>query len=350
MKRDKERKQMQDENYQHHFENNNNQQSSRTTMTTESELYSDDNTIYEGEDEVHFQSSSSSSLPTIEQVLTSNAINSRAKDIFDGVNINEDYADVHFGDGIIRRTTMKTNATTMDNNCNKSRQKKKYIAIVAILIVIATTITVTFAIMESTNPKILNSTSNTTKQVSKGNATTIYNDHDYDLGSANDIKKNITIDDDDSRAFTKPQKEHIIETNIDEKLAQIIRLVTIRTHTSTSHALSTTGTYQYQAAQWLAQYDTYIPNVPMDSEKKTSDFAIWQYVQRYVVVALFYALQGQNWYSNYNFLSPDKSICDWNDGISYGIFCNDDKEVTQFVLRTYIGLYTLIYHPFLLRC
>jgi hypothetical protein len=322
--------QLGDENYQHYFTYKNDINDTETTSMEASidmNQYKDNSSIYnDDEGVVHFDSSS---LPTVEQILNDNAMFSsnttvrmsnsgRGNNVFDDdVSFFEedDNHDFHCGDGIIRKNDRPNYNLTSTKN-NKTRRKQ---AIIAFIVFAATSLLITFSVLKS-------------NEVSKHQIP--LDEHEYDDGNASDVKKPT------STVVTLSESDigHFDQTNIDEKLAHIVRLITVQTRTSLIRELSTTGTYQYHAAQWLAQYDTFIPIVPNDDEKKNNNFASWQYVQRYVIVALYFSFEGHQWLNQFNFLSIDKSICDWNNGSTFGIFCNEDKEVITLSLRTYLQL------------
>ena len=87
-------------------------------------------------------------------------------------------------------------------------------------------------------------------------------------------------------------------------------------------------------------YDEYITDVPTNNEHfKTSNdatqsAAMWQFIQRYIMIVFFYSLNGQEWYNRYNYLAKNQSVCDWNDGYNkFGIYCNDHREIIKISLR-----------------
>lgn len=62
---------------------------------------------------------------------------------------------------------------------------------------------------------------------------------------------------------------------------------------------------QHAAAMWIADYDRMQLPVPVPG---TRDY---EFEQRYILATFYYALDGPNWLSSLNFLSPS-SVCDWN--------------------------------------
>mmetsp|Transcript_11564 Transcript_11564/g.20773 ORF Transcript_11564/g.20773 Transcript_11564/m.20773 type:complete len:231 (-) Transcript_11564:508-1200(-) len=51
-------------------------------------------------------------------------------------------------------------------------------------------------------------------------------------------------------------------------------------------------------------------------------------------LSFFFAMDGQNWWFKYNFLSSS-SVCDWNDNATAGSFCLDDGTATVRELSLY---------------
>ncbi|CAJ1943044.1 unnamed protein product [Cylindrotheca closterium] len=54
-------------------------------------------------------------------------------------------------------------------------------------------------------------------------------------------------------------------------------------------------------------------------------------IQRYVCALLYFALNGENWYSQLNFLASD-SVCEWNDGNGNGVYCNGFGNVSRITI------------------
>jgi hypothetical protein len=345
---------MQDEEYQRHFHHNNdNRCENITTMNVDDDVNSAATTIFNNDRNKVIIQIDTSSLPTVEQIHNDNAmmfssnatvrasnsgrrISNNVDILFDDDDDDDDihstfddvYAKkIHHGDGIMKKK--QSDIEENDNDCNNrtisSKLKTKYNSLRSRKCTLMTFIMITCIValfIISIGLIITNRRANTKL---------LEDEHEYDNSNVDDVKKpNKTI----SSTFSKPEIGHIQQSSIDEKIAQIVHLVSIHTHTSTSHELATADTYQYHAVQWLSQYDTFVTTVPMNDEPY--HFASWQYIQRYVIVALYYSLQGQNtWYNQYNFLSTNTSICDWNDGTTNGVFCNDNKEVISLILRTY---------------
>lgn len=82
------------------------------------------------------------------------------------------------------------------------------------------------------------------------------------------------------------------------------------------------NTTEYQALMWLAQHDQKRLDVSSPIETLT---------QRFAVANLYFALGGNDWNSQYNFLSG-KHECDWNDGTS-GVFCDNNNNNGHFVTK-----------------
>jgi hypothetical protein len=76
-------------------------------------------------------------------------------------------------------------------------------------------------------------------------------------------------------------------------------------------SVSTTGTPQYQAIEYLLRRNTVVPPSTNLNVAKNSTGA-YLYAAKYVLAVLFYATAGEsNWASSLRFLQND-DICDWN--------------------------------------
>eukprot|EP00529_Nitzschia_sp_RCC80_P014671 CAMPEP_0113481122 /NCGR_PEP_ID=MMETSP0014_2-20120614/22243_1 /TAXON_ID=2857 /ORGANISM="Nitzschia sp." /LENGTH=754 /DNA_ID=CAMNT_0000374603 /DNA_START=234 /DNA_END=2499 /DNA_ORIENTATION=+ /assembly_acc=CAM_ASM_000159 len=75
-----------------------------------------------------------------------------------------------------------------------------------------------------------------------------------------------------------------------------------------------------QALKWLADEDTAM----VDPDTSTSR----EIQERFAVSALFFATMGEEWDDTLNFLS-EESVCNWNDGQSLGVFCDESGIVTS---------------------
>mmetsp|Transcript_23717 Transcript_23717/g.50436 ORF Transcript_23717/g.50436 Transcript_23717/m.50436 type:complete len:260 (-) Transcript_23717:1631-2410(-) len=82
-----------------------------------------------------------------------------------------------------------------------------------------------------------------------------------------------------------------------------------------------TSTHHYEALLWLADTD------PMQIEIYSP---IDEILQRFVVADFYFATKGAEWTDQFHFLSG-KSVCGWNDK-RYGVFCNDDQQVTRILM------------------
>jgi Leucine-rich repeat (LRR) protein len=88
---------------------------------------------------------------------------------------------------------------------------------------------------------------------------------------------------------------------------------------SSTEDLTTPGTAQYKASFWLANQDL------LDLSWTTSP----ELVQRYVILVLYYATQGEGgWRTQGGWLDPSRHECDWGPSIS----CNSDKAVVAIDL------------------
>ena len=91
---------------------------------------------------------------------------------------------------------------------------------------------------------------------------------------------------------------------------------------SSRSALLDPGSPQQQAAEWLAAQDEAALALPPTSVTITVDDTDetdsgYFYMVRYVMAVTYYALNGENWPTQVNFLSPDP-VCDWH-GLSQGV-------------------------------
>ena len=107
--------------------------------------------------------------------------------------------------------------------------------------------------------------------------------------------------------------------------------------------MTTQGTPQYMAVQFMANFDPAELDVP---ESTDYDDAM-EFVQRYVVALFYYSTNGSEWENQLNFLTS-LDVCDWNEQISNGqeasvgnydgwlsgVQCNDDGEVNYIFIRT----------------
>ena len=67
---------------------------------------------------------------------------------------------------------------------------------------------------------------------------------------------------------------------------------------------------QSQAIRWLANEDRQLPILPTHEQDLTTEEG-YTLVTRYAVAVFYFATNGKNWDSSYNFLDPDKATCDW---------------------------------------
>lgn len=80
---------------------------------------------------------------------------------------------------------------------------------------------------------------------------------------------------------------------------------------------------QFKALKWIANEDSanITVGVTPDETIKT----------RYIAAVLYYALGGEEWNNQYNFLS-EGDVCTWNQNSLSGIVCSSDKSVEQLIL------------------
>lgn len=107
---------------------------------------------------------------------------------------------------------------------------------------------------------------------------------------------------------------------------------------STRSATESPGTPQWEAIEWIADYDQL--KLPIDD---SLDFK-----QRYVLALLYFALDGANWKYKLDFLSQE-NVCDWfkvwpaadnigsSVGVQVGISCFNNQAVSDIFLPA-IGL------------
>jgi len=85
---------------------------------------------------------------------------------------------------------------------------------------------------------------------------------------------------------------------------------------SKSEDLTTPGTPQQQAVQWLTEEDEARVQVPIGVDiSDPLDRAGYLFVTRYIMALTYFALRGDKWMTQMNFLSPDP-VCKWN-GFSF---------------------------------
>jgi len=100
----------------------------------------------------------------------------------------------------------------------------------------------------------------------------------------------------------------------DDRTRQVYEFLTTK-QVSSVEDLAKTGSPQNQAAHWIANFDAEridIPSAEQDS---------YRFIQRYSLVVLYYALGGEKWGTQLNFLSRDHE-CGWNEDIT-----DENKEV-----------------------
>lgn len=126
---------------------------------------------------------------------------------------------------------------------------------------------------------------------------------------------------------------------IDEnRKAAISQLVSVRI--SHQEDLDTPDTPQNKALLWMTT-DMYYADIPTDPHNYNASFP---FIQRYVAVVLYYALNGENWVNQCEFLNTATSECDWNfylpptgtqeQGVTYGIQCNNNQEISDILLSS----------------
>ena len=88
---------------------------------------------------------------------------------------------------------------------------------------------------------------------------------------------------------------------------------------STPEDLHLDGSPQNLAAAWLAEEDPANLVVPLQPAFNTTTLDGYRYMMRYVMALNFYAMDGENWFDDMNFLSGD-DVCFWHTLIAEGGF------------------------------
>jgi hypothetical protein len=102
---------------------------------------------------------------------------------------------------------------------------------------------------------------------------------------------------------------------------------------------------QYLASKWIADQDDFDMEIPDDPENVDDSY---DFVQRYVMAVIYYALGGDEWQDDYGFLSPSP-VCDWNEAAPvdtipdgndpnfwfFGVTCDESDEIVQIYMGTY---------------
>ena len=107
-------------------------------------------------------------------------------------------------------------------------------------------------------------------------------------------------------------------------------------HVSTLEDLSKTGSPQYRAAHWIANYDVERIDIPFRDEDPH------RFIQRYSLGVLYYALGGEDWATKLNFLTSDHE-CSWNEEIpdenkevyAVGVSCSPELLVDSLLIRKF---------------
>lgn len=82
--------------------------------------------------------------------------------------------------------------------------------------------------------------------------------------------------------------------------------------------------HAHETLLWLANDDP--SNIDAATTPKD------QIIQRYIVADLYFSTNGTKWSDQFHFLS-EKDVCDWNDGTSLGVFCNEEGKVSNILLH-----------------
>ena len=112
---------------------------------------------------------------------------------------------------------------------------------------------------------------------------------------------------------------------------------------SSRHDLQMEETPQYQAAVWLADQDLQQNDIPLFPVHNDEGDALHyeQFLQRYVLATLYYALDGEKWTRDLSFLTEDHA-CGWfhtevgSGGLEYaiGVTCHSDSMTVRDIFMT----------------
>jgi hypothetical protein len=121
-------------------------------------------------------------------------------------------------------------------------------------------------------------------------------------------------------------------------------------------------TPQYRAAKWIADQDFLEVPIPADPQNYDEDY---EFVQRYIMAVLYFAMDGVNWRYKAYFMSSYE-VCEWNmdfieevpgqdatDDWLYGVQCDEKGAITTIFMSTYLHKHLLVvaasrwFHSFL---
>ena len=123
---------------------------------------------------------------------------------------------------------------------------------------------------------------------------------------------------------------------------------------STPAQLADATTPQHMALSWIANKDKMKMDIPNGVTAPNSH----EFVQRYILAVMYYALDGSNWVFDCSFLSS-KSECEWNNGINadgthqykFGASCGPKGTVTELFMRKFSFLYVTLHSTnYFVRC
>ena len=133
-------------------------------------------------------------------------------------------------------------------------------------------------------------------------------------------------------------------TNPSENTDRMQQTVSFLSVLSDPAALQKSGGPQHAAALWMANEDPQQYTIPSDL---VSADAVW-FTQRYALTVLYFALGGNGWVFNAEFLS-DRQECGWfqefttPDGqFQLGVTCSDDAVVKELRLRKLYGVHVFV--------
>jgi hypothetical protein len=94
---------------------------------------------------------------------------------------------------------------------------------------------------------------------------------------------------------------------------------------------------QYKALWWIVHEDPARMMMKLQDDNQSSSSMI---VERYVMAVFYFATDGPNWLTSYDFLG-NSSICDWNDSREFGVRCHDEGSAGQLMMSKFVRLYCL---------
>jgi hypothetical protein len=126
---------------------------------------------------------------------------------------------------------------------------------------------------------------------------------------------------------TTSVKEHGADRTSDDSIENIVQFLR-ENNISDEPILRDPGSPQHEAVRFLAEGDAY--------RMELNDATAEQFVERYVLSLLYYAMKGTEWTYSLKFLSA-RNHCEWNSQfttesgniLDEGVFCDDQGYVTK---------------------